>query len=146
MISPTLVAPLLVALGLCAAISCVHRRLPPSLTARLLAVGLVVVLVAAVPTTWVLTAVYLWHVPQVHDTVGWCTAVVSAHHAMPPLLGVIAAATSILGIVRTARFVRSFRRLCQHDHAWPVVSEDAEPYALTMPGRGGQVVLSRGLV
>ena len=146
MISFALVVPLLVAVVLCAAVACLHHRLPPALTARLLASGLVAVLVAAVPTAWVIALDRAWHLPDVHDVFGWCTAIMHTHHSMPPSSGLVATVVAVVGTVRCVRYVRSFRRICQHQHAHPTVTHDPVPFAVTMPGRGGQVVLSSGMV
>jgi hypothetical protein len=145
-ISLTLILPLMVAVACGAAGTLVHGKLPPAFTARLLAVMLAVLLLAAVPTLWALASLYVWHLPQIHHTVGWCSAVVSSHHAMPPLIGLLALVAAIVGTVRTVRHVRRFRRVCRHEPAAPLVASDVEVYAVTVPGRGGHVVLSSGLL
>ena len=51
----------------------------------------------------------------------------------------------VFGTVRAARVVRSYRRL-RHDRGTLDIAGDRRPFAYTLPGPGGHVVVSTGLV
>lgn len=143
-----LVAPLLTATVIAAVlVSASHRRLPPILATRLLASVTAVLAIAALPTLWIVAIGYVVHVPAVHTVLGWC-AVHVGHHggATPTAIGVAATLAAVVGTVRLVKVVRAYRRLKCDWHASPAVTPHPEPFALTLPGRGGHVVLSSALV
>lgn len=143
----SLIEPLLLAGSLAAVlVSAFHRRLPPILAARLLASVTAVLAIAALPTLWIIAVGYLVHVPEVHTVLGWC-AVHVGHHGTPATpIGVAATVAALYGTVRVAMVLRTYRRLRCDWHAAPAITPHPEPFALTLPGRGGHVVLSSALV
>lgn len=138
--------PLVTAASFAVIVTGTHRRLPPVVAARAIAVLLAAVAVAAVPTLWIVSLGYIAHLPLLGGRLDWCAEALGVHHRVPTLLGVSALVVTIVGVVRMRVVLRNYRRL-RHDHPGRVeVAEHAAPFAFTLPGRGGQVVLSSGLV
>ena len=52
----------------------------------------------------------------------------------------------ILGTVRTIRVITTYRRMSCSRPAPLAVADDPAPYAITLPGAGGQIVVSAGLM
>lgn len=143
---PSLLLPLTVALVLAVAVSTAHRRLTPVLAARMVTITLAVVAAAAVPTLWIVSLGYLAHLPIVGGELAWCAKALGVHDRIPSWIGIPALGLSILGIVRARTVLSGYRRL-RHDHTGAVeIAEHEQPFAFTLPGRGGHVVLSSGLV
>jgi hypothetical protein len=138
--------PLLVALLGAVVVTAVHRRLPPPVSARLVSVTLAVVLVSALPTFWVLGLGYLAHLPALHARLHWCAELFGVHDPIPHWAGVAALTVSVVGAVRMWRTVASYRGLRTDQHGPVTIADDDRPFAFTLPGRGGQVVLSSALV
>lgn len=143
----SLIAPLLVAASLAAVlVSAFHRRLPPILATRLLASVTAVLAIAALPTLWIVSIGYLVHVPAIHTALGWCAVHFGHHGTTATPVGVAATVAAVYGSVRVGMVLRSYRRLRCDWHAAPAIAPHPEPFALTLPGRGGHVVLSSALV
>ena len=143
---PTLLLPLLVAMVLAGAVATIHRRLPPVLAARAVTVTLGVVAAAAVPTMWILSLGYLAHVPWLGRGFEWCARTVGVHQRIPTWVGLPAIVCVAFGAIRAAKVIRTFRRL-RHDRPGSVeIAVHAQAFAFTLPGRGGHVVWSSGLV
>lgn len=141
----SLAFPLLVSLAVAGAATGVHRRLPPRLAARFATIGLVVVALAALPTVLIVAIAYLAHVPMVGLGFQWCARVFGLHGSVPPWVGAPTTALAVAGAIRTARLLREHRRL-RLDVPHPIlVAESDRPYAVTMPGRAGQIVISTAL-
>ncbi|HWL41534.1 MAG TPA: M56 family metallopeptidase [Ilumatobacter sp.] len=147
------VVPLVVAVVLATVMTAVHRRLPPALASKVVTITLGAVVVAAVPTVWVVALGYVTHISILGGWFEWCAKafgvhapVFGGHEPVPAWAGVPAVALTVFGLVRMRAVVRSYRRL-RHDGCASVeVAEHAEPFAYTLPGRGGRVVVSSGLV
>ena len=138
--------PLLAAIALAVTVTTVHRSLPPVLAARAVAVTVVVVAGAAVPTLWIVGLGYLTHAPILGSGLRWCIDVFGAHDRISPWIGLPSLLLAAIGTLRAARVVRAHRRL-RHDHQGFVeIACHEQPFAFTLPGRGGHVVLSSGLV
>ncbi len=138
--------PLLVALALAAITTSTHRRLPPRLATRFVTIALVLVVAAALPTAFVVAIAYLAHVPVVGVGFQWCAQVIGLHGAVTPWIGLPVLGLLVAGTVRTVRLVREHRRLRVHD-ARPVhIAHSQRPYAVTLPGRAGQIVISTAMV
>ncbi len=143
---PTLLLPLLVAMVLAGAVTTIHRRLPPKLAARTVTVTLGVVAAAAVPTMLILSLGYLAHIPWLGRGFAWCAETFGVHERIPTWVGVPAIAFVAIGASRTAKVIRTYRRL-RHDRPGGVeVAVHENAFAFTLPGRGGRVVWSSGLV
>lgn len=138
--------PLFVALLLAFIVTTVHRVLPPVLSARVVATSEFVVVVAAVPTVLMIGLVYLTHLPALGKGFEWCATALGLHHRVPIWLGLPAVGLTVLAAVRVRRVVRSFRDLRFDGVGTVEVVDGDEPFAVTLPGRGGQIVLSRGLI
>ena len=146
MIVASIAFPSLVALALVTAATSAHRRLPPWLAARFVTVALVLVVVAVLPMVALVALAYLAHAPVVATGFRWCARAFGLHGAISPWIGLPAVAMLTVGAVRAGAVVRC-RRAFRHDHAGPVhVAPSANPYAVTLPGRGGRIVISTAMV
>jgi hypothetical protein len=138
--------PLLVALSLAVVVTATHRRLPPVVAARTVTITLAVITVAAVPSFWIVSLGYVAHFPVFGGRLDWCANAFGVHQPIPFWVGGPALVLSIAGIIRARAVVKSYRRL-RHDHPGAIeIAEHHRPFAFTLPGRGGHVVLSTGLV
>ena len=61
-------------------VTTIHRRLPPALAARVVAVTLLVIVGAAVPTSWIVSIGFVGHVPFVGAGFQWCAKAFGVHH------------------------------------------------------------------
>jgi Zn-dependent protease with chaperone function len=138
--------PLLAAVFVVACATSAHGRLPPRLAARFVTIALVVVVVAAVPTTLVFGLAYLAHAPIVGVGIQWCARAVGLHQSVPAWIGVPIVLLIVVGALRAGRVVRDHRRLRVHaPHPIRVAPSD-KPYAVTLPGPAGQIVISSAMV
>lgn len=138
--------PLLVTLALAGIATSAHRRLPPKLATRFVTVALVLVVAAALPTALVVAVAFLAHVPVVGVGFQWCAQALGLHSAVPWWIGFPVTALLTVGVVRTVRLVREHRTLRIHD-ANPIhVARSHNPYAVTLPGRAGQIIISTAMV
>jgi Zn-dependent protease with chaperone function len=143
---PSILLPLTVALGLAVTVTATHRRLPPVVAARAVTITLAVVAAASVPTLWIVSLGYVTHLPLLGGRLDWCADALGVHDPIPGWIGVPAMLLSIAGIVRARNVLRSYRRLCHDRPGLVEVADHAQPFAFTLPGRGGHVVLSSGLI
>lgn len=140
------VAPVFAALLLGVIVTTIHRRLPPPLAARVVAATTVVVAVAALPTLWILSLGFVAHLPFLGDGLAWCTEVFGVHRRLPWWVGAPTTAFVLVGSTRAVRVIRSQRRL-RHDRPGSIeIAGHDQPFAVTLPGRGGHIVLSSALV
>lgn len=138
--------PVLVATALALIVTGLHRRLPGRQATVLITAAMVTVVVAALPTVWMISLAFLAHVPLVGNGFQWCAKAVGAHGHIGAPVGIPASVLVIIGSWHAGRALRATRRL-RHDAPGRVQIADADrPFAMTLPGRGGQVVLSSGLV
>ena len=139
------ITPLALALILAMAVTALHRRLPPALATRAIAVTLVVVVGAAIPTMWLTAFAFVAHSPATGGEFAWCAHALGMHEQVPIVLGVVAGFVAVVGTVRAVRAIRS-HRLLRQDHPGSVeVLGHEQPFAFTLPGRGGHIVVSSGL-
>jgi hypothetical protein len=144
--SASFVAPVLAALSLAVVVTTIHRRLPPAVAARIIAITTLVVACAALPTLWILSVGFVAHLPLLTGGYVWCAEVFGVHRQLPWWLGLPATAFVTIGTVRAAKVVRSHRRL-RHDLPGSIeIAGHEQPFAVTLPGRGGHIVLSSALV
>ena len=144
---PAVLLPLVTALLVALVVTAVHRRLPPALASRVVTTTIVIVVAAAVPTFWILSLAFLTHLPLVGPAFGWCAAAMGVHHAEIPLwVGVPSVVVSLGGLPKLARTVRTFRNLCENGRGGVKVACNPQPFAFTLPGRAGQIVVSTGLL
>lgn len=139
-------APLVVAVIVAIIASCAHRRLRPSASAMLLAAVMGITLVAAVPSLLVASAGFVAHPPAFAGGLAWCHEVFGVHPYVDPWLGAASTAWFAAAAFRLTRVRRAWHRFHEaHDGAMEVVDDDV-PYAFTMPGAGGRVLVSTGLI
>jgi Zn-dependent protease with chaperone function len=139
------ITPLVLALMLAMAVTALHRRLPPALATRAIATTLVVVVGAAIPTMWLTAFAFVAHSPVSGGEFAWCAHALGMHDQVPVALGVVAGFVAVVGTVRAVRAIRS-NRLLRQDHPGSVeVLGHDQPFAFTLPGRGGHIIVSSGL-
>lgn len=138
--------PLAVALVLAAVVGATHRWFPPALAARALLATMVVVVAAAAPTVWLLAGGYVAHLPPARAALVWCGDPFGHHQPISPWVGVPALLVTVTGLLRARTVLRAYRSVCNHRPSRVEVAEHDAPFAYTVPGRGGQVVLSSGLL
>lgn len=142
----SLVFPLLVSLVVAALATSAHRRLPPRLAARFVTLALVLVVLAAVPTALVVAMAFLAHAPLIGVGFEWCARAIGFHGSVSAWLGVPVLVMIVVGSVRTFRLLRDHRSL-RLDEAGPIhIAHSHRPYAVTLPGRAGQIVISTAMV
>jgi Zn-dependent protease with chaperone function len=142
----TLVLPLIAAVGIAGAVTSVHRALPPRLAARFVTVALLLVAFAALPTLVVMALAFLAHAPLVGLGFEWCARAVGLHGAVSAWFGVPAMAVLVWGTARTARLLRNQRRLRVGTLSPVFIASSDQPYAVTLPGRAGQIVMSTAMI
>jgi hypothetical protein len=145
-ISVQLIAPLMIAAGVAIAATAAHRRLRPMVAAPLLTMTIAAVSFAVVPATLVIALGYLAHQPLFGGALAWCRDTLGLHATIPSWLGLPALSLVVLAVVRTRSVMRSWRRYRRLDPGRPEVIESEALFAYTLPGRGGRIVLSTGLV
>lgn len=144
--APSLAFPLLATLAVAATVTSAHRRLPPQLATRFVTVALVLVVLAALPTTLVIALAFLAHTPVVGSGFQWCAQVMGLHASVPAWIGLPILALVGVGLVRTVRLLHQHRAL-RRDDSHPIhVAHSHQPYAVTLPGRAGQIVISTAMI
>ena len=139
------IEPLVLALVLAMSVTALHRRLPPALATRAIATTLVVVVGAAIPTMWLTAIAFVAHSPVTGGEFAWCAHALGMHEQVPLPLGLAAGFVAVVGTVRAIRTIRS-HRLLRHDHPGSVeVLGHDQPFAFTLPGRGGHIIVSSAL-
>lgn len=137
--------PLIAGVVLADGVTTLHRRLVPALAAHTVIVSLVVIVVAAVPTLWIVSLDFLAHL-SFGNGVQWCSEMLGMRRQVPAAVGALAIVASVTGAVRSVRLLRRYGRL-RHDHPGAVeIASYTQPFAYTLPGRGGHVVVSSGLL
>ena len=144
--TPSLAFPLLATLAIAGSATAAHRRLPPRLAARLATIGLIIVTLAALPTALVVAIAFLGHVPWLGLGFQWCARAFGLHGSVPAWVGIPVVVLLGVGTLRTARLVRDHRRM-RLDVPHPVhIAHSQRPFAVTLPGRAGQIVISTAMV
>ncbi len=142
----SLAYPLLVTLVVAAVATSAHRRLPPRLATRFVTIALVLVVVAALPTALIVAVAFLAHVPVIGFGFEWCAQAMGLHGSVPAWLGGPVVVLITVGAVRALRLLRQHRTL-RVEHPRPIhVARSHKPYAVTLPGRAGQIVISTAMV
>ena len=137
---PLLVASVF-ALSTCAA----HRRIPPAAAALSIVVCLGSIVVAAVPTAWLVAARFLADVPLLPAGLAWCAEVFGLEHSVHPALGVAALMLTLVGATRAARCVHAWQAARVTAPGPVMLADDDRVFACTLPGGGGRIVMSTGL-
>ena len=143
---PGVLLPLITAVAVAVAVTTIHRRMPPTIASRMLAVALAVVAGAAVPTLWLVSLGYLGHLPFFGQGFSWCARMFGIHSQIPHWAGLASVALSFIGLFRTWRVLTLHRRIRHDQPGFVEIAGHEAVFAFTLPGRGGHVVLSSGLV
>jgi Peptidase family M48 len=142
----SLFAPVVAAAVLAAAVTALHRQLPPAFAARVVTAVLLVVCTAALPSLWIISLGFLAHAPIIGGGFRWCSMAFGLHHHLPVVVALPALLCATVGTTRAFKAWRVHRKLLMHDPGPIEHADDPNPYAVAMPGRGGRIVMSRGLV
>lgn len=142
----SLAFPLLVTLVVAALATSAHRRLPPRLATRFVTIALVLVALATIPTALVVAVAFLAHVPVIGLGFTWCAQAMGLHGSVSAWFGVPAVALVGVGLVRTFKLLRQYRSLRLDESSGIHVAHSHKPYAVTLPGRAGQIVMSTAMV
>ena len=86
-------------------------RLSPAAAARVNATLLVAVLIAAVPTFWVIAVSGLAHLGLQSSLSGWAMHVLPEQPIVSAVVGSVAVGIAVVGCVRVARVLATHRRL-----------------------------------
>lgn len=141
-----LLAPLAVSMIVAAIATSAHRRLPPRLATRFVTIALVIVVAAALPTTIIIALAYLAHVPVIGTGARWCAQVFGIHQSVPGWIGLPAVMLVGWSTFRIGRLIGQHRRLRVDEPSTIRIAHSHSPYAVTLPGRAGQIVLSSALI
>ena len=143
---PAAVSPLMAAAMLGIMLTTTHRWMPPVQAARAVAVTLGVIVAAAIPTAWIVAVGYVSHLAFLGGRLEWCANAVGIHDPVPVWIGLPTLLLSFVGVGRARRVARRYRLLRQHETGGVEIAAHSQPFAFTLPGRGGQVVVSTGLL
>ena len=142
----SLAFPMLVSLVLAAVATSLHRRLPPRLATRFVTIALVLVVTAALPTALAVAVAFLAHAPVIGFGFEWCAQAMGLHSAVSPWLGGPVVALVTVGSVRVFRLLRQHRTLRTASPHPIHFAHSHKPYAVTLPGPAGQIVISTAMV
>lgn len=142
----SLASPLIATVVVAVIATSTHRRLPPRLAARFVTIALVLVVLAALPTALVIAIAFLAHAPLIGFGFEWCAQAIGLHGSVPPWLGVPVIAVLAVGCVRASRLLRQHRLMRLNTPGSVHIADSDKPYAVTLPGRAGQVVISTALM
>ncbi len=120
-------------------------RLAPPAAARWNAVLLIAMVVAAVPTFWMLGLSGLAHLGVRSSLCDWSAHLLPDHPVLSGVVGSAALALAVIGAVRVALVLRTHRRIrCTEACAFRLV-ETPDVFAYTLPGPAQTIAISRGL-
>ena len=142
----SLAFPLVVTLVVAAVATSMHRRLPPRLATRFVTIALVLVVLAALPTASVIAAAFLAHAPVIGFGFEWCASAMGLHGSVPAWIGVPVVVLIAIGAVRTFRLLHQHQALRLAESRPIHIAHSKRPYAVTLPGRAGQIVISTALI
>jgi Zn-dependent protease with chaperone function len=134
-----------VATGLSALL--VPRRMRPDKAARLI---IALVLLSLGGAVWALLLVALDNIAQLHgvaERLAWCSGIVLPHRDSPSPVGVVALGAVVAATASVVRVrIRQRRQSTTSDERELAIVASAEPFAYSLPGRPGQVVVSTGML
>jgi Zn-dependent protease with chaperone function len=137
--------PLLVALATALLGGRALDRLAPTSATRLNAVLLIAVLVAAVPTFWILAFGGLAHLGVRSSLADWSVHLFPHQPILSAAIGATAVLLAVVGIARIVTVLVTHQRVrCTERCSYRIV-ETPEVFAYTLPGPGGTIAISRGL-
>lgn len=138
--------PLFVTFAAAFVATSVHVRLRAQVAARLATAALAILLVATVPTMWLMGSSGLRHVGVRSPFTDWSWHLLPSFGILGGIVGALAFALTVAGAVRVARVLRLHRRLRVTEPAGIEVLPSPAVFAYTLPGPGGNVVVSAGLI
>ena len=138
--------PLIVTLTVAAVATSTHGRLPPRLATRFVTIALVLVVLAALPTVLVVAVAFLAHAPVIGFGFAWCAKAMGLHGSVPAWLGVPVVVLIAVGASRAVRLLRQHATFRLGDSRPIHIAPSHKPYAVTLPGRAGQIVISTAMV
>ena len=124
----------------------VHRRLRPDVAAKTTAIALAALLLAAVPTLWLIGSSGLAHLGLRSPFADWSEHLLPTMGPMGAVVGMAAFVLMLVGVVRTFCVLRRHRNLRATQPAGVEILPTAAVFAFTLPGPAGNIVLSEGLV
>ena len=137
--------PLMVALAVALLGGRTLDRLAPAVAARVNAVLLVAVVVAAVPTLWILGLGGLAHLGVRSALCDWSAHLLPDHPVVSAVIGMASLGLAVAGSVRVVAVLLGHRRLrCTEQCAFQLV-DSQDVFAYTLPGPAGTIAISRGL-
>lgn len=141
-----LVLPFGLALMVALAATAAHRPIRPIIAARILAGTLAALTLAALPLLVVVAATFVAHRPPLLGLLEWCRHLLGSHDSIPAWAGMGSVLVLGIGAVRSIRVLRTWWEFRRSDgRPIEVVATDAL-FACTLPGSGGRILVSRGLM
>ncbi len=137
--------PLLVTLGVALLGGPLLDRVRPAPAARCSAIMLGSLLVAAVPTLWLMGLSGLAHVGFHSAVLDWSHHLLPEHRVVGAIIGVTSLLAAVIGTARAARVLRLHRRLRCADTCPIELVDSDEVFAYTLPGPAATIAVSRGL-
>lgn len=122
-------------------------RMRPAVATR---IATAFVVLSAVAVVWSLLLVTLATTIEIHgiaERISWCHDYFRAHSDRPSLVGALSAIFLASSVVAGARVARRHRRFRAHDSNGGIaVVLSPNPTAFALPGRPGQIVVSRSML
>lgn len=124
----------------------VVRGVRPDLVARILVVTTAAIMTGVVAASWILSLGFLAHLPVGESVLAWCREPLGAHAPLPAVVGVPSVVMAAVLTTRCVRVVVNWRRISENDRGGVEIVESPQPIAYAVPGRGGLIVVSCGLL
>jgi len=123
-----------------------HARLRADVAAKLTAIALATLVLAAAPTLWLMGAIGLGHLGVRSPFTDWSFHLLPSFGFAGGFLGALACGLMLVGVARTFRVLRLHRRLLATQPSGVEILPSSAVFAYTLPGSAGNIVLSEGLV
>lgn len=137
--------PLLVVLATATTAGRALDRLAPAAAARCMAVLLASIIVAAVPTFWILGLSGLAHIGVRSSLCDWSRHFLPDHPLLGGATGLAALALSVVGAFRLGSVIRTHLKVrCTATGSFHLV-DTSEVFAYTLPGPARTIAISQGL-
>ena len=120
-------------------------RLAPAVAALVNVVILLAVVIAAVPTFWVLGLSALSHAGVRHALSNWSMHLLPDQPAVSALIGAASVTLAAVGLVRVVNVVRRHRLLRCADGCAVEIVDTPAVFVYTLPGPAGTIAVSREL-
>ncbi len=137
--------PLLVVLAVALVGGPALDRLAPVVAAFVNVVILVAVVLAAVPTFWVLGLSAVSHAGLRHALSNWSMHLLPDQRLASALIAAASIMLAVIGLIRVVTVVRRHRRMWCADGCDVEIVDTPAVFAYTLPGPAGAIAVSRGL-